>query len=101
MKVSPQMQLSSPRKRGSSTPRRRGLNRDAAAYWIARSSRAMTAECVARAGTTRGESVLASSPSLPRRDDLDLVAGLQAGLGPAAFRHHVVVQRDREMGALV
>src|SRR5262252_8951506 len=42
-----------------------------------------------------------SSPSLPRRDDLDLVAGLELRLGPAAFRHHVVIQRDREMRTLI
>src|SRR6476646_7321840 len=42
-----------------------------------------------------------SSPSLPWRDDLDLVAGLQRRLGPAALRQHVVIQRDREMAALV
>src|SRR3954452_791700 len=42
-----------------------------------------------------------TSPSLPRRDDLDLVTGLQAGFGPAAFRHDVVIERDREMGAFV
>src|SRR5689334_17282313 len=39
--------------------------------------------------------------SLPRRDDLDLVAGLQLRVRPAALRHHVVIQRDREMRALV
>src|SRR5690242_15439606 len=44
---------------------------------------------------------LASSPSLPRRDDLDLVAGLQSRLGPAGLRHHVVIQRDRKMRALI
>src|SRR5260370_32328210 len=43
----------------------------------------------------------ASSPSLPRRDDLDLVAGLKRRLGPAALRQHVVIQRDREMRALI
>ena len=53
------------------------------------------------AGTTWGEIVRPSSPSLPRRDDLDLVAGLQRRLRPAAFRQHVVIQRDREMGALI
>src|SRR4051794_3820356 len=37
-----QLRLSSPRRRGSSTPRRCGSSREAAAYWIARSSRAMT-----------------------------------------------------------
>src|SRR6266702_8137508 len=59
--------------------------------------------CVpAFAGTTGGESWCApSSPSLPRRDDLDLVAVLDRRLGPAAFRQHVVVQRDREMRAFV
>src|SRR6266576_5534345 len=39
---------SSPRKRGSSIPERLSMNRDAAAYWIARSSQAMTAEDDAR-----------------------------------------------------
>src|SRR3954447_25341650 len=90
--VSPRLTESSPRRRGSSTPRPCGWSRDAAAYWIAWSSRAMTAECLASAP---------SSPSLPRRDDLDLVAGLQRRLGPAALRHDVVVERDREMGAFV
>src|SRR5689334_22713276 len=52
------------------------------------------------AGTTWGESV-PSSPSLPWRDDFDLVAVLDRGFGPAAFRQHVVVQRDREMGAFI
>src|SRR6516165_1485590 len=42
-----------------------------------------------------------SSPSLPWRDDLDLVAGFELCFGPAALRDHVVVQRDREMRALV
>ena len=53
----------------------------------------MTAECDA--------GVRPSSPSLPRRDDLDLVAALQHRLGPAAFRQHVVIHGDREMGALI
>src|SRR3954454_2538341 len=99
--VSPRLTQSSPRRRGSSTPRPCGWSRDAAAYWIARSSRAMTPECGALAGTTKGNSVPSPSPSLPRRDDLDLVAGLEMGLGPAALRHDVVVERDREMGAFV
>src|SRR5439155_24234858 len=86
----PAYSLSSPRRRGSSIPEASRLNRGAAAYWVARSSRAMTAEFVAP-----------SSPSLPRRDDLDLVAVLDRRLGPAAFRQHVVIQRDREMRALV
>src|SRR6266404_2937433 len=38
---------SSPRRRGSSTPGSLPSNREAAAYWVARSSRAMTAECAA------------------------------------------------------
>src|SRR5216683_4906291 len=42
-----------------------------------------------------------SSPSLPRRDDLDLVAGLKRRLRPPAARQHVVIQRDREMRALI
>src|SRR3954451_14322886 len=41
------------------------------------------------------------SPSLPRGDDLDLVAALQHRLGPAAFRQHVVIHGDREMRAFV
>src|SRR6266568_453126 len=53
------------------------------------------AECVARASTSR------SSPSLPRRDDLDLVAVAQRGLGPAAPGHHVVIHGDCEMRALI
>src|SRR5665213_417962 len=71
--------------------RRRRWSREAAAYWVARSSRAMTVEFDARS----------SSPSLPWRDDLDLVAGPDRGFGPAAFRQHVVIHRDREMAALV
>src|ERR1700683_511140 len=51
------------------------------------------------AGTTWCES--SPSPSLPRRDDLDLVAGLKRRLAPAAFRQHVVIQRNREMVALI
>src|SRR5271168_5361719 len=42
-----------------------------------------------------------SSPSLPRRDDLDLVAGLERRLRPPAFRQHVVIHRDRKMRALI
>src|SRR4051794_36913506 len=61
----------------------------------------MTPECGALAGTTKGNSSPSPSPSLPRRDDLDFVAGLEVGFGPAALRHDVVVERDREMGALV
>src|SRR4051812_33305250 len=54
------------------------------------------------AGTTWGESARApSSPSLPRRDDLDLVAVIDRRFGPAAFRQHVAIQRDRKMRALV
>src|SRR5215475_1570224 len=41
------------------------------------------------------------SSSLPRRDDLDLVAALQKCIGPAALRDHVVVQRNRKMRALI
>src|SRR5471032_3095204 len=54
-------------------------------------------------GTTRGEILHLSSPSpsLPRRDDLDLVAGLQRRLGPAAARQHIEIQRDCEMRALI
>src|SRR5258708_13015452 len=43
----------------------------------------------------------ASSPSLPRRDDLDLVAAVQPRLCPFALRQHVVIQRDRKMRALI
>src|SRR5882757_598131 len=43
----------------------------------------------------------ARSPSLPRRNDLDLVAVLDRRLGPAAFRQHVEIQRDRKMAAFV
>ena len=42
-------QPSSPRKRGFSIPEASNLIRDAAAYWVARSSRAMTVEFEARA----------------------------------------------------
>src|SRR5882672_5068582 len=72
--------------RGSGIPEAALLNREAAAYWVARSSGAMTSEFVAP-----------SSSSLPRRNNLDLVAVLDRRLGPAALRQHVVVQRDREM----
>src|SRR3954466_12916520 len=41
-----QLRLSSPETGGASPPRGWGPSREAAAYWIARSSRAMTAECV-------------------------------------------------------
>src|SRR5690349_21327399 len=112
------MSLSSPRKRGSSIPEQRRSSREAAAYWIARSSRAMTVEVltydVARngslwlwvpafAGTTVVQVTRASipsSPALPRCDDLDLVAAGEGPLGPLALRHHVVIHCDREMRAL-
>src|SRR4051794_21376473 len=83
---------SSPRKRGPSIPERLRSARNAAAYWVARSSRAMTLDYAASAS---------SSSSLPRRDDLDLVAGLKLCLSPRAARQHVVIQRDRKMHALV
>src|SRR5437868_5798714 len=127
---------SSPRKRGSSIPERLSMNRDAAAYCIACSTRSLTPEEVglvslstrrpraggdpyavplrwgtvsdifcnnkgrwlwvpAFAGTTRGELMQPSSPSLPRRADLDLVASLKRGLGPSDARRHVVVKGDR------
>src|SRR5258707_15335206 len=76
--------------RGSSIPEAALLNREAAAYWVARSSRAMTSEFVAPC-----------SPSLPRRNNLDLVAVLDRRFGPAALRQHVVIQRDREMRAFI
>src|SRR3982074_1848928 len=79
--------------------RTRKRKREAAAHWIARSSRAMTAWF---AGTTRGEMLHpSSSPSLPWRDDLDLVAVLQRRLRPLAARQHVVIQCDRKMRALI
>src|SRR6187399_2149429 len=53
------------------------------------------------AGTTWRAILFASSPSLPRRDDLDLVAGLQRRLGPAAFRQHIVIHGNRKMRAFV
>src|SRR5882672_10770062 len=55
------------------------------------------------AGTTWGGSLRASSPSpsLPRRDDLNLVAGLDRCRGPGAEWHHVVIDRGREMRAFV
>src|SRR6476661_448134 len=55
------------------------------------------------AGTTCGWMFASNalSPSLPRRDDLDLVAVRERRLRPAAFRQHVVVQRDRKMRALI
>src|ERR1700761_3379353 len=87
------MMPSSPRKRGSSIPERSKVNRCVAEYWIVRSSRTMTAEVEA--------SPSSPSPSLPRRDDLDLVAAFERGLGPAALRQHVEIQRDRKMRALI
>src|SRR5436190_1226129 len=91
MALQPQTKSSSPRKRGPSIPEHLRLIRAAAAYWVARSSRAMTVECAP----------YASSPSLPRRDDLDLVTGPKWRLCPAAARQHVEIQRDREMRAFV
>src|SRR5579871_431848 len=52
-------------------------------------------------GRLGDRAALISSPSLPRRDDLDLIAVLELRLGPAAFRHHVIVERDRKMCALI
>src|ERR1700737_1305788 len=45
--------------------------------------------------------IIIPSPSLPRRDDLDLVAALERCLRPLAARQHVVIQRDRKMRALI
>src|SRR5665213_2792227 len=91
----PTYQPSSPRKRGSSIPKRRSPAREAAAYWVARSSRAMTVGLPSQLGFQP------SSSPLPRRDDLDLVAGFKRGVGPAAARQHVEIQRDREMLARI
>src|SRR5260221_673532 len=121
------------------------MGREAAAYWVARSSRAVTGLSDARdcppsrrpgerrdpyavysrfgtrgvafrnhegrwlwvpafAGTTCGDALRvrkASSPSLPWRDDLDLVAVFQCRLRPFALRHHVVIQRNGKMVALI
>src|SRR5258707_14651315 len=41
------------------------------------------------------------SPSLPRRDDLDLVAVVQLRLRPPALRQHVVIHCDRKMRAFI
>src|SRR5260370_42128586 len=41
------------------------------------------------------------SPSLPRRDDLDLVAVPERRLRPLSSRQHVVIQRDRKMRAFI
>ena len=49
----------------------------------------------------RAAAVFITSPSLPRRDDLDLVAALQRGLRPLASRQNVVIQRDRKMRTFV
>src|SRR5436309_1081124 len=50
----------------------------------------------------RGNALIESfSSSLPGRDDLDFVTGPELRLRPAALRHHVKVQRDREMTALI
>src|SRR6187399_1170501 len=95
MAVVPTHHLSSPRKRGPSTPGRLRSNRDATAYWVARSSRAMTGE-----NDDAGSDSL-SSPSLSWRDDFDLVAGFERRLGPAAARQHIKVQRDGKMAALI
>src|SRR6476659_6709611 len=96
--VSPQVQLSSPRRRGP-IPREFSWGTRGE---TGRHNRSLWLWVPAFAGTTSGESLPSPfSPSLPRRDDLDLVAGLQRGLGPAAFRHDVVVERDRKMRALV
>src|ERR1700733_2374083 len=46
-------------------------------------------------------SITVISPSLPRRDDFDLVAGLELRLRPAAPRQHVIIHRDRKMRALI
>src|ERR1700730_3478413 len=53
------------------------------------------------AGTTSGKMLRSSSPSLPRRDDLDFVAAFQRRLRPLAARQHVAIQCDRKMRALV
>src|SRR6266852_9721537 len=45
--------------------------------------------------------VVIPSPSLPRCDDLDLVAVLERGLRPLGSRQHVEIQRDRKMRALI
>src|SRR3981081_2570716 len=45
--------------------------------------------------------VVIPSPSLPWRDDLDLVAVLERGLRPLTARQHVEIQRDRKMRALI
>src|SRR6185312_9773947 len=70
---------SSPRRRGSSTPGTPCLNRWAAAYWVARSSRAMTAECVAGAR---------NQPRRPgeRRDPYRVIS--LVGAVAETFRHH-------------
>src|SRR4051794_3205673 len=60
-----QLRLSSPRRRGSSTPRRCGSSREAAAYWIARSSRAMTTECVDGLGGEASRGLLGQAEPLP------------------------------------
>src|SRR3954451_20452968 len=60
----------------------------------------MTAEFDAR--TTREQfDVPSSLSSLARRDDLDLIAAVEPGLCPFRARQHVVIQRDREMRALI
>src|SRR5437764_4128658 len=55
------------------------------------------------APTTREQFELHSSlsPSLPRRDDLDLIAAVEPCLGPFGAWQHVIIQRDREMRALI
>src|SRR5881392_622113 len=81
-----------PREGGDPVSQRRlRMNRKAAAYWIVRSSRTMTAEF----------DVPSSLSSLPRRDDLDLIAAVEPGLCPFRARQHVVIQRDREMRTLI
>src|SRR5258708_9010861 len=56
---------------------------------------------VRRDDARRDAAVIIPSPSLPRGDDLDLVAVLERGLRPLGSRQHVEIQRDREMRALI
>src|SRR5215212_7843129 len=91
-------------------PRRPGERRDPYAVYSRCGTRAETFRgptilwlwVPAFAGTTGGEiSRFPSSPSLPRCDDLDLVAGFQRRLRPFCTRQYVEIQCDGEMGAFI
>src|SRR5882672_9426745 len=45
--------------------------------------------------------IVIPSPSLPRGDDLDLVAVFERGLRPLGSRQHVKIRRDRKVRPLI